>query len=55
MEALTTAVSGAMSIFTTNGASLITFIEGQELILVGVGMTIVGWVFGKVFSAIRGL
>ncbi len=55
MEAITTAVTGAMSAFTTSGASFLTFVEGQDLILFGVGMAIVGWVVGKCLNAVRGL
>lgn len=55
MEAITSAVTGAMSAFTTGGASFLTFVEGQELILFGVGMAVVGWICGKVLNAVRGL
>lgn len=33
----------------------VSFIASHSLILVGVGLTIVAWVFSKVFGAIRGL
>jgi hypothetical protein len=55
MEAITSAVTGAMSAFTTGGATFLGFVESEELILFGVGMAIVGWIVGKCLNAVRGL
>lgn len=53
MEGIQAALTAVTSAFTTNGASVMTFIEGQDLLMFVVGTGIVGWIVGKLLGLIH--